>query len=79
MDSMAVLRALGEVAEPYQAPLALFYLEECSYKEIEEILEVPLGTVQSRISRGLVQLQRILLRGRTSAVELKKEHPEHPG
>jgi DNA-directed RNA polymerase specialized sigma24 family protein len=48
------------VAEPYHAPLALFYMEDCSYKEIAEILGVPLGTVQSRISRGMAQLQQLI-------------------
>jgi DNA-directed RNA polymerase specialized sigma24 family protein len=40
--------------------LTLFYMEDCSYKDIAEILEVPLGTVQSRISRGLAQLQELV-------------------
>ena len=61
LDAGTVVEALGRVDELYQAPLALFYLEEHSYKEIAEILEVPIGTVQSRIARGKAQLQRILL------------------
>jgi RNA polymerase sigma-70 factor (ECF subfamily) len=48
------------VDEVYQAPVALFYLEECSYKEIAEMLDVPMGTVKSRISRGIAQLQTLL-------------------
>ena len=60
LDGKAVLAALEKVGEPYQAALALFYLEDCSYKEIAEILDVPLGTVQSRIARGLTQLHRLL-------------------
>ena len=60
LDGKEVLAALGKVGEPYQAALALFYLEDCSYKEIAEILDVPLGTVQSRIARGLGQLHRLL-------------------
>jgi DNA-directed RNA polymerase specialized sigma24 family protein len=40
--------------------VALFYLEDCSYKDIAEILELPMGTVKSRISRGIGQLQSLL-------------------
>lgn len=60
LDSAQVLHALAQVDEVYQAPVTLFYLEDCSYKEIAEILEVPMGTVKSRISRGIGQLQTLL-------------------
>jgi len=63
LDSPQVLRALSQVDEIYQAPVALFYLEDCSYKEIAEILNVPLGTVKSRMARGIAQLQSILTSG----------------
>ena len=56
-----VLQALAKVDEVFQASLALFYLEDYSYKEIAEILAVPLGTVKSRIARGIEQLRQILL------------------
>jgi RNA polymerase sigma-70 factor (ECF subfamily) len=63
LDSGQVLQALSKVDEVYQAPVALFYLEDCSYKEIAEILAVPIGTVKSRMARGIAQLQDILTRG----------------
>jgi RNA polymerase sigma-70 factor (ECF subfamily) len=63
LDSAQVLKALAQVDEIYQAPVALFYLEDCSYKEIAEILDVPIGTVKSRMARGIGQLQTILTRG----------------
>jgi len=63
LDSAQVLEFLGQVQEPYRAAVSLFYLEEYSYKEIADILEIPLGTVRSRISRGLAQLQRTILMG----------------
>ena len=60
LDSAQVLQALSKVDEVYQAPVALFYLEDYSYKEIADILHVPLGTVKSRIARGIAQLQKSL-------------------
>lgn len=60
LDADDVLAALQHVEELYRAPVVLFYLEELSYKEIAEVLDVPLGTVQSRIARGKAQLQKLL-------------------
>jgi RNA polymerase sigma-70 factor (ECF subfamily) len=60
IDAGAVLDSLAKISEAFRAPLALFYLEDYSYKEIAEILDVPVGTVQSRISRGKSQLYKIL-------------------
>jgi RNA polymerase sigma-70 factor, ECF subfamily len=60
IDSPQVLAALAKMDSIYQAAVALFYLEDYSYKEIAAILEVPLGTVKSRITRGLVQLRNLL-------------------
>lgn len=60
LDSPRVVQALSQVDQVYQAPVSLFYLQECSYKEIAEILDVPMGTVKSRIARGISQLQKML-------------------
>ncbi|MDB6027172.1 MAG: polymerase subunit sigma-24 [Verrucomicrobiales bacterium] len=60
-DASKVLPALAKVDEIYQAAVALFYLEDYSYKEIATILDVPVGTVKSRIARGIKQLREILL------------------
>jgi RNA polymerase sigma-70 factor (ECF subfamily) len=73
LDSAKVVKLLGEVTEPYQAAVVLFYLEDCSYKEIAEILGVPLGTVQSRISRGMAQLQQLILDGAPPGASRKEE------
>ena len=60
VDTAQVLMSLARIGETFQAPVALFYLQDCSYKEIADILNLPMGTVKSRISRGIAQLQRML-------------------
>jgi RNA polymerase sigma-70 factor, ECF subfamily len=60
LDTAQMLAALSQLDEIYQAPVALFYLQDCSYNEIAVILEVPLGTVKSRLARGLGRLHQLL-------------------
>ena len=60
LDGGTVMVALTEVEEIYRAPLTLFYLEQMSYQEIAAALEIPIGTVMSRLSRGKEQLRRRL-------------------
>jgi len=60
LDAGTVVEALQAVDEVFRAPLTLFYLEELTYQEIAEALDVPIGTVMSRLSRGKAQLRAIL-------------------
>ncbi len=66
-DSVAhreVQRRVGEeleqVPEPYRTTLILRDLEEMSYEEIAEVLEISLGTVKSRLTRGREALRQRL-------------------
>ena len=70
-DSRTLLRILGEIAEDFRAPLVLYYMEDLSYKEIADVLALPLGTVQSRIARAKIQLLR-----RLSETNLPQEQPK---
>jgi RNA polymerase sigma-70 factor, ECF subfamily len=51
---------LRQVAEPYRTSLILRDLEEMSYEEIAEVLQISLGTVKSRITRGRQALKQRL-------------------
>ncbi len=57
LDAATVMVALQEVEEVFRAPLTLFYLQNFSYQEIAALLDVPIGTVMSRISRGKARLR----------------------
>jgi RNA polymerase sigma-70 factor (ECF subfamily) len=67
LDGAIVMDALTAVEDVFRAPLTLFYVEDFSYVEIAEALEVPLGTVMSRLSRGKVQLRAALAAQEQSA------------
>jgi len=60
LDGSFVVAALQQLEEKYRAPLAMFYLEELSYKEMAEVLALPIGTIMSRMSRGKEILRRRL-------------------
>lgn len=63
MDMFAeseVRQALENLPESFLLPVLLSDVEQFSYKEIAEILEIPLGTVMSRLHRGRKALQEAL-------------------
>jgi RNA polymerase sigma-70 factor (ECF subfamily) len=60
VDGRTVIEALQQVDLVYRAPLTLFYLDSFSYQEIALLLEIPAGTVMSRLSRGKAQLRKLL-------------------
>lgn len=56
-----VQRAMDALPDDYRMAIVLADLEGFSYKEISEILEVPLGTVMSRLYRGRKLLEKAML------------------
>ena len=63
IDPVLLQKALGELPESFRTPLILFYFEEFSYREIAEQMEMPIGTVMSRLARGKAFLRQRLLQG----------------
>lgn len=58
MKSM-IEKGLDQLASKYREVLILYYLEDMSYKEIADILEVPTSTVGIRMKRGKEALKKI--------------------
>ena len=52
----ALNRYLGEIPENFRIAVVLRDFQELSYEEISKILEIPIGTIKSRINRGRIQL-----------------------
>jgi RNA polymerase sigma-70 factor (ECF subfamily) len=49
---------LDKINAKYREPLVLYYLEGMDYKEISEILQIPVSTVGVRLARGRTSLQK---------------------
>jgi RNA polymerase sigma-70 factor (ECF subfamily) len=56
----AILRAIDRLPEDFRVVVVLSDVEGFSYKEMAAILDIPIGTVTSRLYRGRKQLQRML-------------------
>ena len=63
---------LNKLDERLRAALMMFYFEGQSYKEISYSLDIPIGTVMSRIARAKVYLKRELLRSESMKLEIGK-------
>ncbi len=57
-DARALHQAIAELPAKLRETLILRELEECSYKEIARIVDVPIGTVMSRLARAREALER---------------------
>ena len=56
-----VARAIGALPEDFRIVVELVDLQDFSYREVADILEIPLGTVMSRLYRGRRLLEDVLL------------------
>lgn len=61
IDHERLQQAIDSLPTDYRLVLVLFYFEEFRYREIAERLELPIGTVMSRLARAKRHLRRALL------------------
>lgn len=61
-EQKEILECLNLLDDKYKNPLYLYNIENFSYKEISEILEIPLNTVKSNIHRGKKILKETLIK-----------------
>src|SRR3954447_3337571 len=60
IDPAKLQQALNELDESFRTPIILFYFEEFSYRDIAEQMELPIGTVMSRLARAKAYLRNRL-------------------
>jgi RNA polymerase sigma-70 factor (ECF subfamily) len=70
IDREELAAALAELPDEFRLVVLMFYFEDLSYQQIAEQLEVPIGTVMSRLSRAKGHLRRRLA--------LAEPQPEFP-
>lgn len=71
IDEEQLQQVLGEMPEVFRTPVLLYYFEEMSYREISSLLDVPIGTIMSRLARGKETLRARLMEQRESAASSK--------
>lgn len=71
-DSQIIRQALQELPVEFREVVVMREMEELSYKEIANIIDVPIGTVMSRLARGRKRLQTLLASrlGKEARIEL---------
>ncbi|MEI7547408.1 MAG: sigma-70 family RNA polymerase sigma factor [Actinomycetota bacterium] len=74
-----VKQALEDLPEAFRLPVLLADVEQFSYKEIAEMLDIPIGTVMSRLHRGRKAMQKALIdfateRGMLSRSDRTEDH-----
>jgi len=73
-DGEILLQAISALNDRFRAPLILFYFNCFSYKEIAKTLDLPIGTVMSRLRRAKDQLREQL----ETAPQAEAENDHNP-
>ncbi|MZG30195.1 MAG: sigma-70 family RNA polymerase sigma factor [Nitrospinae bacterium] len=71
-----ILNILNKLEDKLRLPLIKFFFDGLSYKEIAETMNIPIGTVMSRIARAKVHLKKELLRSSFIDSRLNNNTPD---
>lgn len=74
IDSERLQAAINSLCEEFKLVVLLFYFEQRPYREIAETLEIPIGTVMSRLARAKCQLRQSLVEPPTQAAAVALPH-----
>ena len=74
VDAQMVRKALQELPVEFREVVVLREMEDLSYKEIANVVDIPIGTVMSRLKRGRVRLHALLTKrmGKEAKIELRR-------
>ena len=71
-EAETIQSILDKLPEKYKTVLIFYYMEDSSYQEIAEMLDVPIGTVMSRLSRARQIMKKEMLRSMINESPPKK-------
>lgn len=63
IDPRRLQEALNDLPEMFRTPVILFYFEDFSYRELADQMQVPIGTIMSRLARAKAFLRVRLAQG----------------
>jgi RNA polymerase sigma-70 factor (ECF subfamily) len=69
VDPQRLQQVLNELPEEFRTPVILFYFDDFSYRDIAEQMDLPIGTVMSRLARAKAHLRARLQAGRSALAE----------
>ena len=60
LEKAELMKAVNRLRPDYREVILLFYYQNCTIEQIAQVLNVPSGTVSSRLTRGRQKLREIL-------------------
>jgi RNA polymerase sigma-70 factor (ECF subfamily) len=79
IDPARLQMALNELDETFRTPIVLYYFEDFSYRDIADQMDLPIGTVMSRLARGKAYLRSRLVSAETIGVGVAAQGPRRAG
>lgn len=77
-DKQDMQLILNRIPEKYKSPFLLFYMDNRTYKEIADALNIPIGTVMSRISRGRDFVKNMVLKNMVNETKVIRADFKNP-